>query len=68
MAGFLGPTELILIIALVAIFFFGKDKVLDWIRSVRDVKSELKETPKETKKEAVKAKKKKKWFYGFKKY
>ncbi|MFA5763704.1 MAG: hypothetical protein WC915_02740 [archaeon] len=60
MAGFLGPTELILIIALVAIFFFGKDKVLDWIRSVRDVKSELKETPKETKKEAVKAKKKKK--------
>jgi Sec-independent protein translocase protein TatA len=50
MVGFLGPTELILIIVLVAIFFFGKDKVLDWIRSVRAVKSELSESTKETKK------------------
>ena len=43
MVGFLGPTEMILIIVLVAIFFFGKDKVLDWVRSIGEAKNEFNE-------------------------
>ena len=39
--GMLGPTELVLIIGVIAIFFFGKGKVMEWARSLGDAKKEF---------------------------
>ena len=43
MVGFLGPTEIVLIALAVGIFFFGKNKVLDWAKTFGEVKKEMKE-------------------------
>jgi Sec-independent protein translocase protein TatA len=34
----IGWTEAVVIIAVAAIFFFGKDKVLDWAKSIGEAK------------------------------
>jgi Sec-independent protein translocase protein TatA len=34
----IGTTELIIIIVVAAIFFFGKDKVIEWAKSVGEAK------------------------------
>jgi Sec-independent protein translocase protein TatA len=56
---FLGPAEIILIVVVIAIFFFGKDKVLGWARTVGEAKKEFNEGTKDKPKKK-KAKKKKK--------
>jgi len=58
---FLGPAEIILIVVVIAIFFFGKDKVLGWARTVGEAKTEFHEGAKvkSTKKKTTKKKKKK---------
>lgn len=38
---FLGPAEIVLIVAIIGVFFFGKDKVLDWARTVGQAKKEF---------------------------
>jgi len=57
---FLGPAEIILIIVVIAIFFFGKDKVLAWARTIGEAKKEFHEgtkaEPKKTKKKTIKKK------------
>ena len=56
---FLGPAEIILIVVVIAIFFFGKDKVLDWARTAGEAKKEFSEgTSVKTKKKKVTKKKK----------
>jgi len=64
MVGFLGAPEIILIIVVIAIFFFGKDKVLDWARTFGSAKKEFSKaategTKEEPKKKSTKKKKKK---------
>jgi Sec-independent protein translocase protein TatA len=46
---FLGPAEIILIIVIIAIFFFGKDKVLDWAKTFGKAKKEFDDVNKATK-------------------
>ena len=58
----IGPVEIILILVVIAIFFFGKDKVLDWARTVGQAKKEFSDGTKG--KEQKKPSKKKKWFDG----
>lgn len=59
LSGFLEPAEIILIVVVIAIFFFGKDKVLDWARTVGQAKKEFNEGAKgNTKKKKTKKKKK----------
>ena len=62
---FLGPAEIILIVVIIAIFFFGKDKVLGWARTVGEAKQEFSDgakgkpaKKKTTKKKSTKKKKK----------
>ena len=56
---FLGPAEIILIVVVIAIFFFGKDKVLDWARTVGQAKQEFDDGAKgKAKKKTTKKKKK----------
>ena len=55
---FLGPAEIILIIVVIAIFFFGKDKVLAWARTVGEAKKEFKEGTKAEPKKQPKRKQK----------
>ena len=54
----IGPVEIILIIVVIAIFFFGKDKVLDWARTVGQAKKEFTEGTKGKEKKVKKNKKK----------
>ena len=55
---FLGPAEIILIVVVIAVFFFGKDKVLDWARTIGQAKKEFDDGTKgKTKKKAKKKKK-----------
>jgi len=56
--GVIGPLEIVVIIAAIAIFFFGKDKVIEWAKSLGQAKKAFQEGGKE--KEKVKAKPKKK--------
>ena len=57
---FLGPAEIGLIVVVIAIFFFGKDKLLDWARTAGQAKKEFSAgTKEETKKKRKKTKKKK---------
>jgi Sec-independent protein translocase protein TatA len=54
----LGPAEIALIIVVAAVFFFGKDKVLDWVRSMGLLKKEFKDATKGEEKSKTKKKKK----------
>ncbi len=52
----LGITELVVIVIVAAVIFFGKDVVLDWAKTLRQVKKtydgEIKDEPKAKKKKA----------------
>lgn len=53
--GAIGPLEILVVLAAIAIFFFGKDKVIDWAKSLGQAKKAFKEESKD--KEKVKKKK-----------
>ena len=43
----LGFTETLLIVALIAMFFFGKKPVMNWVKTIKEAKQELSEPIKE---------------------
>ena len=59
---FLGPAEIVLIVVVIAIFFFGKDKVLDWARTAGQAKKEFSAG---TKEETKKKQRRSSLFIGF---
>lgn len=57
MIGFIGPTEIVLIIIVVAIFFFGKGKIIEWAKSLGEAKKVYGDSSKGKSKPAKKKKK-----------
>ena len=57
--GIIGPTEMALILVVAAIFFFGRGKVIEWVKSFGSLKKELKEAANGEKEKPKTVKKKK---------
>jgi len=55
---FIGAPEVIFIVIIVVILFFGKDKIIDWAGSLGQVKKEYEDAAKGKTKKKTKKKKK----------